>query len=177
MADSILPDNPLPDNRMLGRLHRAIRAKAMPTWVYIIGPVGGLPPVKIGVAFDTQQRLRDLQIGSPVSLEIHYATELGPIAGRFETAVHRALQADRAHGEWFVVTPSDARALVKKMAQRVDLFARLRTARAVKRHLENTSGNVRTTWELERERRRRGNMERKLQRQLGLAQAIEVVDA
>lgn len=174
MADGILPDN-----KTLERLGRAIRAKVIPTWIYVIGPVSGAQPVKIGIAYDPPQRLRELQAGSPVTLEIHYTEEVGSIAKRFETAIHRALSDRHSHGEWFSVTPDEARVLVKKMVTRIETFSRLRTGRAVRLHIkEIDSPRGRSTWEIERDRRRWANMERRLERQRALAGAqAEAVDA
>lgn len=57
--------------------------------------------VKIGVATNPLQRLADLQVGSPEILEL-----IGTVPGgrKLEERLHRALESDRVHGEWFELT-------------------------------------------------------------------------
>lgn len=69
--------------------------------VYFIGPKRG-DLVKIGYAADLVSRLRHLQTGSPVKLEV-----LAAIAGGLdlERTYHRQFAAHRLHGEWFTPHP------------------------------------------------------------------------
>jgi hypothetical protein len=70
-------------------------------WVYFVQGEGG-GPIKIGSATNIQQRLRDLQIGSPVLL-----TLLHGVQGDYdlEYALHERFANDRLHGEWFTPSP------------------------------------------------------------------------
>jgi len=56
--------------------------------------------IKIGVATNPHQRMRDLQTGNPIKLEI-----MGAIPGSFEmeTELHRQFSENRTEGEWFTV--------------------------------------------------------------------------
>ena len=66
-------------------------------WIYLVQPAdGGL--VKIGFAYNPAERLKALQIGSPVPLRI-IATFPGTRA--LEQSIHRYLWTERSHGEWF----------------------------------------------------------------------------
>ncbi len=67
------------------------------TRVYFIRAIG-TDLIKIGVADDPRQRLRDLQVGSAHQLEI--VTEI-PGDERYESVLHRRFDNLRAHGEWF----------------------------------------------------------------------------
>lgn len=61
-----------------------------------------LSRVKIGKANDPEQRLRDLQVGSPDELSL-VATMPGGL--KAEGALHLRFREDRLHGEWFDLTP------------------------------------------------------------------------
>jgi hypothetical protein len=63
---------------------------------FIQGYDGG--PIKIGRARDPRQRVRDLQIGSPVPLDLVCTIEGDE---RLESAFHKVFADDRLHGEWF----------------------------------------------------------------------------
>lgn len=56
--------------------------------------------VKIGRANDLEERVCDLQMGSPVPLVI-----IAMVDGDIERKMHKILDAHRAHGEWFRRTP------------------------------------------------------------------------
>lgn len=81
--------------KRIGRLRKPSERTG---FTYFIAPVGG-GCVKIGFTEnDVAWRLRALQIGSPVRLEVAGFVR-GPIF--FERWFHTALKADRSHGEWF----------------------------------------------------------------------------
>jgi hypothetical protein len=61
---------------------------------FIQGQQGG--NIKIGVALSPEDRLRDLQCGSPVPLVL-----LAFINSNKESELHQLFAEDRAHGEWF----------------------------------------------------------------------------
>lgn len=66
-------------------------------WVYFVAPVdGGL--VKIGFSVNPDMRLRELQVGSPVQLDM-----IGKWRGTEadEVALHEWFAEARKHGEWF----------------------------------------------------------------------------
>jgi hypothetical protein len=58
--------------------------------------------VKIGFSKDVNDRLRDLQIGSPEVLEIEAVVAAADLPERM---LHKRFLACRKHGEWFVSTP------------------------------------------------------------------------
>lgn len=67
-------------------------------WVYFVAPVNG-GPIKIGwSATDPSERIKELQVGSPVELEL-----IGCRVGcpEDERGLHRRFRHDRLHGEWF----------------------------------------------------------------------------
>lgn len=59
--------------------------------------------VKIGHSLNVTKRLSALQIGSPVPLELWHV-----VKGQrsLEKELHERFSADRAHGEWFRVSPA-----------------------------------------------------------------------
>lgn len=69
-------------------------------YLYIIGSTD--PPYKVGISVNPAKRLRALQTGYPLPLQIHYqvATEYNRCK-LLETALHRNLQSFRCNGEWF----------------------------------------------------------------------------
>lgn len=71
--------------------------QAMRQVYFIGGNVGG---VKIGVAVDPIERLKVLQTGSPVPLNILASTDGGR---ELETEYHRQFADYRMHGEWFAM--------------------------------------------------------------------------
>jgi hypothetical protein len=60
--------------------------------------VAGAGLVKLGQALDPTHRLKILQLGSPVKLELLGAMRS---SARLENRLHRFLKAHREHGEWF----------------------------------------------------------------------------
>lgn len=68
------------------------------------------PTIKIGLAHDPEQRLLQLQAGTPSYLYI--AKQIGPMprrdAERMEKSLHRFFRYLNARGEWFFgITPDD----------------------------------------------------------------------
>lgn len=61
--------------------------------------------IKIGYATDVNRRYRDLQIGSPIKLEILAVWEFDTVreARRAEMVAHRKFRSRNSHGEWFNV--------------------------------------------------------------------------
>ena len=80
--------------------------------VYFVAAYRGL--IKIGVAKDVASRLRTLQTGSGVALEL-LATVPGSYA--LERHYHDRFAVDRRHGEWFARSPElmDEIARLKKL--------------------------------------------------------------
>jgi hypothetical protein len=69
--------------------------------------------VKVGVAADPRERLRDLQTGSSELLELVYACAVkSNDANRVEKAAHDILRNKRLIGEWFDYTPEIAVAAI-----------------------------------------------------------------
>ncbi|MCG3039187.1 GIY-YIG nuclease family protein [Streptomyces sp. S1A] len=98
-------DDPLPPSR--GRVSRR--------WVYLIGsPV--VRPVKIGVSDDPEERLADLQTGSPVPLVLLWQVLGGQ---RLESLLHDRFAACRTHGEWFDFGDADPVLTVAEEAARL----------------------------------------------------------
>lgn len=84
--------------------HVHVQAPERPSrqgWVYFVRSTGGrsLTRVKIGWALDPEKRLKYLQIGSPVELEL-----VGAFRGTRsdERAVQKQFEFYRTHGEWFL---------------------------------------------------------------------------
>ena len=59
--------------------------------------IGG-PRVKIGFSGDVNQRLKDMQIGSPVKLELILSFRA---PSSVEAKLHKAFAKYHIHGEWF----------------------------------------------------------------------------
>jgi DNA-binding XRE family transcriptional regulator len=77
----------------------------MPTsgFIYAIGAEGS-PHVKIGkTTVPVAKRLVALQTGQPVPLKVLAYVPVDHGLSRIEKAIHRFLQADRQHGEWFAL--------------------------------------------------------------------------
>ena len=65
--------------------------------LYVIQAVNG-GPVKIGMSRNPDNRVEELQPGSPFPLQV---IRVYPHQGRYERSVHKALSQWRLHGEWF----------------------------------------------------------------------------
>lgn len=64
--------------------------------------------VKIGVSTSVSRRLIDLQSSCPVSLRVAATI---PGDAKIEAAMHRRFAGDRAHNEWFRLSPDILRAI------------------------------------------------------------------
>ena len=89
------------------------------TSVYVIGS-DRMDAVKIGIAVDVQNRVASLQTGFPFKLQLYgafYSSRRR--AAALERAVHAKLKEFDLHlnGEWFEISPEDARATIKKVAE------------------------------------------------------------
>ena len=91
----------------------------MKNFVYVVGSATG--PQKIGIAGNVERRLRSVQTGShvPIVLAFSAETEGDGIAEQVENYAHWILREKRLHGEWFDVTPSEAKAAVSNAAAAV----------------------------------------------------------
>lgn len=78
-------------------------------YVYVIGPDHG-KAVKIGIAADPHQRVKQLQTGSPDALRVH--RRWGPMsraaASQVEAGAHFIAAGFRLEGEWFAMNPEMA---------------------------------------------------------------------
>jgi hypothetical protein len=76
--------------------------------LYVIRVVG-TSWVKFGISSDPERRMKSLQTGNPMELELLYV--IGPFrdAMKWEKRIHSVLTADGLHvrGEWFIVHPGD----------------------------------------------------------------------
>jgi len=70
--------------------------------------------VKVGHALDVHKRLATIQTANPLPVLLLHSEELETrsMATRCEKAVHKALEADRLHSEWFSTCPARAIHLV-----------------------------------------------------------------
>lgn len=72
--------------------------------VYLIGSEPG--PKKIGIATDVYRRLKQLQTGNPIKLEIFHTVRLNTVktAKSIETSCHTELRKYKQIGEWFDIS-------------------------------------------------------------------------
>jgi len=82
-------------------------------WIYLIGSADH-KHVKLGTTENVARRLRELQTGSPVQLQVLWTS---PGGRPLEKALHRKLDAYRQHGEWFDLSGHDPVELVRSVAQ------------------------------------------------------------
>ncbi|MFI8792665.1 GIY-YIG nuclease family protein [Streptomyces sp. NPDC055105] len=82
--------------------------------VYVIGQTGS-PVVKIGVTKNLRSRLKGIQTGSPVRLEVLWSQ---PAGYELEAALHAHFSAKRLEGEWFDFGSSDPVEAVRVAAER-----------------------------------------------------------
>ncbi len=71
--------------------------------VYVIASSVGL--VKLGISANPDQRKRQLELSSGLSLRVHHETPLMPLAADIEKIAHSMLAECRREGEWFCTTP------------------------------------------------------------------------
>ena len=77
-------------------------------FLYVIGPREG--PQKIGLSGDVAKRLQTLQTGFPEELFVHHTEEVSTKKVRLlEKKIHTELNYKRAKGEWFNLTPEEAK--------------------------------------------------------------------
>ena len=63
--------------------------------------------VKIGVATDMEERIKDMQTGNPYPLKILYSLPATTkMAYRLESQLHLIFENIQLHGEWFAATPA-----------------------------------------------------------------------
>jgi hypothetical protein len=87
-------------------------------YVYVIGPESG--PYKIGKAASPEDRLRSLEIGSPVPLRLHFKVESErPVAA--EAALHHRYRDRRLRGEWFDFRPEELAEVFRVAALQADI--------------------------------------------------------
>ncbi len=81
--------------------------------VYFLKPVGADGPIKIGCSELPMQRLRMVEIWSPVLLEM-----IGYVPGGHdaERVIHYMFGNLRLHGEWFTATPELTRFVAETVA-------------------------------------------------------------
>ena len=118
----------------LGRVHgeltpvQAAKADALSCgqlhWaVYLIGDCNG--NVKVGIAQDADERLRQLQIGNASTLVLiyqrHFASEFD--ARRCESHCHEKLHLFAVRGEWFRCSAWEARDVVNGFARKQEEVA------------------------------------------------------
>ncbi|MFB8166021.1 GIY-YIG nuclease family protein [Streptomyces rubiginosohelvolus] len=107
----------------------------MTNQVYLIGSTDS-SLVKIGWTDNPKRRLRDLQTGSPVLLQLLAVFEGGPIV---EAELHRQFADQRRHGEWFDLGP-DPVAVVSPFVKAAQVEEDERTGRRQPVHDVATSG-------------------------------------
>ena len=80
-------------------------------FIYVIGPKIGHQ--KIGISNNVERRLKAIQTGNPEKLYIHHTEPVNPkIVMIMERAIHRELNHKKQKGEWFSLTPEEARDFV-----------------------------------------------------------------
>lgn len=69
---------------------------------------------KIGYSSDVDSRLKKLQTGNPTTLKIHHKVEVPEHRVKIlERKIHSELSYLRVRGEWFKISPDQAKALVE----------------------------------------------------------------
>lgn len=92
--------------------------------VYLIGPATQPPHIiKVGISSDCERRLRALQSGSPLKLEVlrYIRFQDRDLARKIEQQFHHSMRHLRSHGEWFNISVGDALAELAEIAQRASL--------------------------------------------------------
>lgn len=87
--------------------------------IYVIGVKRGnaiVGPVKVGITNSIGSRLAALQTGNHQPLAVHIAAPLGSreMVAMLEEVFHRVMAHKRLVGEWFDMSPEDARRAFKK---------------------------------------------------------------
>jgi Meiotically up-regulated gene 113 len=77
-------------------------------YIYIIG--NAIDKQKIGFTNDVVTRLKTLQTGNPDHLTIHHFEEVPASRVRLlERKIHKELNHKRIKGEWFNISPNEAK--------------------------------------------------------------------
>ncbi len=80
-------------------------------FIYVIGPKEG--PQKIGLSGDVEKRLQTLQTGYPGEIFIHHKEPIeAKQVRKLEKKIHLELGYKRVKGEWFNLTPTEAKEFV-----------------------------------------------------------------
>ena len=86
-------------------------------FIYVIGSDENRQ--KIGFSKDVNKRLKTLQTGNPQVLKIHYFEEVpDDRARKLERKLHKELNHLRLKGEWFDISPNDAKLMLQFMVIR-----------------------------------------------------------
>lgn len=77
-------------------------------FLYVIGSKDG--PQKIGFSQDVEKRLSSIQTGNPNRLEIYFKQEVPKDRVRLmEKQIHTEIKHHKISGEWFNLTPEEAK--------------------------------------------------------------------
>lgn len=88
--------------------------------VYVIGPAEG--PQKIGVAANPETRRQTLQVASLVPLQLSLSLALPrKVAVAVENYAHWLLKEVKVRGEWFRLSPAEAKKVVRDAHEAVKL--------------------------------------------------------
>ena len=81
----------------------------MSFFVYAIGPENG--PVKIGFTNNLKKRLKAIQTGNSEKIEVFYSEQFDSKKDMMEAEriLHHTLSHRRLKGEWFDISPEDAK--------------------------------------------------------------------
>lgn len=80
-------------------------------YIYAIG--NNTNKTKIGISANPNKRLSQLQTGNPESLHIYYTFAINEsTAHKFEKAAHHDIAHKRLKGEWFNLTPDEAKSFM-----------------------------------------------------------------
>jgi hypothetical protein len=91
-------------------------------YVYVMGRIDGLAPIKIGISFDPNRRL--LEFSMPTPLKLHYACQVqtAEIARKIEQLALRKFAAERLQGEWVQCTAAEAISVISRYAEAHEEF-------------------------------------------------------
>ena len=79
-------------------------------FIYVISARDGTGPQKIGYSQDVEKRLFSIQTGNPVKLKIHHKQEIPDDRAKLlEKQIHKEIRHKKISGEWFDITPNDAK--------------------------------------------------------------------
>lgn len=85
-------------------------------YIYVIGTH---EKQKIGFSSNVGRRLRSLQTGNSELLKIHHSVEVPAEQARFvEKTIHREYNYLRIKGEWFTMSPEQAKLCIEHAAIR-----------------------------------------------------------